>query len=89
MSLDLTVLDVVPDGLFNTPADQLLQKLAGPTLLFLPGLRSPPLFISVLLHVNETSGWQALCQLLGKREPLARSRLGACFCRKIPSFSEF
>lgn len=73
MTVPLSVLEAIPEGLFATPAEQLIHKLEAPTLLHIPGLRSPPLFISVLLHGNETSGWQALCRLLHNAGPPDRS----------------
>jgi len=54
----------LPPGLLETPASQLFQILPGPSLIHLPGLHNPQLFISVLLHGNETSGWDAVRQLL-------------------------
>ena len=38
--------------------------LTGPTLIEVPGERGPALFVSVLLHGNETSGWDALRSVL-------------------------
>lgn len=72
---ELHVLTEPPAGLFNTPAERLLDKLPGPTLLSLPGRKQPALFISVLLHGNETSGWEALCKLLSETAELPRSLL--------------
>jgi hypothetical protein len=61
----LRVLEHVPDTLFQTSARDLQRLLGGPTLFRIPGRRTgPPLFISTLLHGNETSGWTALCRLL-------------------------
>lgn len=68
----LTVLERVPEGLFSTPAERLATVLPGPSLLRLEGQRSPALFFSVLLHGNETSGWDALCQLMQSKQPLER-----------------
>lgn len=62
-----------PAGLFHTSGRLLRDKLNGPTLLYLPGEIEPPLFVSVLLHGNETSGWDALCEVLGDSPTLARS----------------
>ncbi|WP_287128180.1 M14 family metallopeptidase [Candidatus Cyanaurora vandensis] len=71
----LTVLDSLPAGLLNTPAHQLHEVLPGPTLIHLPGRREQPLFVSVLLHGNETTGWLALQELLAKYQdrPLPRA----------------
>jgi len=60
----LTVLDAIPPGLLESDATDLHQVLAGPTLIHLTGRRHRPLFISVLLHGNETTGLLALQQLL-------------------------
>ncbi len=46
------------------PANQLYQFLRAPTLFHLSGQQSKRLFISVLLHGNETSGWEAVRQYL-------------------------
>jgi hypothetical protein len=54
----------IPDGLLDRQADQLASLLEGPTLLHLPGARSDPLFVSVLMHGNETVGWEAIRRLL-------------------------
>jgi len=71
----LRVLNHPPRGLFNTPARELAQVLGGPTLIYVQGDQNPPLFISTLLHGNETSGWQALCEVLGNGARLPRSVL--------------
>jgi len=60
----LQVLDHVPDGLAELEASRLHEALAGPTLMHLRGRRPPTLFVSVLLHGNETSGWEAMRSLL-------------------------
>ncbi len=54
----------VPDGLLEADPTQLAELLGGPSLIHLPGRRKQPLFISVLLHGNETTGWLALQALL-------------------------
>ncbi|MEN8169842.1 MAG: M14 family metallopeptidase [Pseudomonadota bacterium] len=62
----LTELNAIPDGLLELPANELYQRLDGPTLIHLPGRNPEPLFVSVLLHGNEDTGWEAMCQLLTK-----------------------
>ena len=47
-------------------ATQLYEVLPGPSLIRLPGKHCAPLFVSVLLHGNETTGWEAVRQLLHK-----------------------
>ncbi len=60
----LQQLDHIPSGLLEMEATQLEQILGGPTLIHLSGRREPALYISVLMHGNETAGWDALRQLL-------------------------
>ncbi len=60
----LTEFDTLPEGLLDLPCERLHEKLSGPTLLHLPGRREQPLFVSVLLHGNEDTGWEAMRALL-------------------------
>ena len=60
----LNRLTQIPDGLLHLQANELHECLGGPTLLSLPGSQQPPLFISVLMHGNETTGWDAVRQVL-------------------------
>lgn len=60
----LTELTNLPDGLLELPAERLYEKLDGPTLIHLPGRNEQPLFVSVLLHGNEDTGWEAIRALL-------------------------
>ena len=62
----LTIRHEIPDGLLDLEAHDLYKKLDGPTLFHLQGHRSPPLFISVLLHGNEPVGWNAVRNLLNR-----------------------
>ena len=54
----LSLLDVAANGLHDV--------LGGPTLFHLGGRRAPPLFVSVLMHGNETTGWDARRRVLRK-----------------------
>lgn len=70
------ILDHLPARLLERPATALADHLDGPTLIHLPGRRPSPLFVSVLQHGNETSGWDAIRRLLTgryQRDPLPRS----------------
>jgi succinylglutamate desuccinylase len=60
----LTVLDELPEGLLQAKGSELHQYLSGPTLIRLQGKRDDVLFVSVLLHGNETTGWDAIRELL-------------------------
>ncbi len=62
--MELTQLDHLPDGLLEKPASALYQQLTGPTLIHLRGRRKHPLFVSVLQHGNEDTGWEAVRRLL-------------------------
>jgi succinylglutamate desuccinylase len=56
----------MPQGLLALEAHQLESALGGPTLIHLPGQREPALFVAVLLHGNETVGWEAVRRLLNR-----------------------
>ena len=73
--LALNILNTLPTGLLDCPATELHRLLPGPTLIHLPGQRPEPLFVSVLLHGNETTGYLALQGLLKKYagRPLPRA----------------
>ncbi|WP_017326494.1 M14 family metallopeptidase [Synechococcus sp. PCC 7336] len=60
----LTVTDRLPEGLLEIEPTRLYEILDGPTLIHLPGRQAPPLFVSVLLHGNETTGFFAIQRLL-------------------------
>ncbi len=60
MFLVLQELEQLPPGILDLEAHQLLAALGGPALIHLPGRRQPALMVSVLLHGNETVGWEAL-----------------------------
>ena len=66
MSEMLQILNHLPARLLEVGAAQLHEVLSGPTLIHLPGRRTEPLFVSVLLHGNEDTGWYAVQSLLRK-----------------------
>lgn len=59
----------LPDGVLELPADRLHEALGGPTLVHLAGRREPALFVGVLMHGNETTGWEAIRSLLRRYAP--------------------
>ena len=67
--------DILPDGLLEAEATELLELLGSPTLIHLQGKKPEPLFISTLLHGNETTGFYAIQRLLKEHQdkPLPRS----------------
>ena len=70
----LNVIDYIPDDLLTTPPTELYTILDGPTLIHLQGEREGPLFVSVLLHGNETTGYFAIQELLKKYQGVALPR---------------
>lgn len=56
-------IDGWPDGLEALDARQARRVFPEPTLLAIPGRRPEPLFVSVLLHGNETTGFDVLVEL--------------------------
>lgn len=66
----LHTLDHIPDGLLELPARRLHEQLDGPTLITVQGQKTEPVFISVLLHGNEDTGWDSLRQWLSDQQRL-------------------
>jgi succinylglutamate desuccinylase len=62
----LNIFDRIPDGLLELESHQLWQLLDRPTLIHLQGDLQPALFVSILLHGNETTSWLAMRELLRK-----------------------
>ena len=58
--------DAVPEAMLHVPATELKSLLGGPSLFYLKGNREPPLFITVLQHGNEPTGFDAMQQILQK-----------------------
>lgn len=56
--------DHIPDGLLTATTQELYELLERPTLIHLNGATEQPLFISTLLHGNETTGFYAVQELL-------------------------
>jgi len=62
--MKLNILDKLPENFFKLKPTQLNKLWGAPTLIHLKGEKKQPLFISTLLHGNETSGFFALQHLL-------------------------
>jgi hypothetical protein len=62
----------LPLGLLECDATELHEHLGGPTLIQLQGDAQPALFVSVLLHGNETSGWDGVRRYLKDTPNLPR-----------------
>ncbi len=69
--------DSFPDTLLDLPASELWRQLRGPSLFHLQGRQAQPLFVTVLLHGNEDSGWRAIQSVLRQHRgtPLPRAML--------------
>jgi hypothetical protein len=62
----LTETEELPAGLLETSVESLAELLGGPTLMHLPGRRTEPLFVTILAHGNESTGFYAVQALLRK-----------------------
>lgn len=60
----LNIIENLPEGLLEARVEDLETLLGGPTLIHLPGRRPEPLFVTVLSHGNESTGFYALQALL-------------------------
>ena len=74
---DLDCFDHFPDELLEVAASDLWRYLRGPALFCLPGRQPGAVFVSVLLHGNEDTGWRALQTVLRQHRtrPLPRPLL--------------
>jgi len=57
----------LPTGILDTDTRGLDRLLGAPALIHLPGERAPSLFVSVLMHGNESVGWEGIRALLRER----------------------
>ena len=71
--MPIDVFSQLPAGLLEVPAAELTRVLNRPTLLHLDGQREPELFVSVLLHGTETSGWDGVRRYLSDHSVPGRS----------------
>lgn len=67
------ILDHLPEAVLQASAEQLHGLLPSASLVYLQGDTDPPLFVSVLQHGNEHTGWQALQAYLQQTPRLPRS----------------
>lgn len=59
-------LEELPGGFLDIEVENILSVISRPTLIYLQGEKTQPLFVSVLLHGNEYSGLKAVQALLSK-----------------------
>ncbi|HSS66203.1 MAG TPA: peptidase M14, partial [Gammaproteobacteria bacterium] len=64
----LEIFNHLPGGILEREASRLHEVLEGPALIHVAGRKRRPLYVSVLLHGNETTGWETIRALL-KRYP--------------------
>lgn len=83
--MQLNVLHEIPEGLLEVSLDRLDTVLAGPTLIHLSGEKPEPLFLSTLLHGNETSGFIALQRFLGQYKEGVLPRAMSIFLGNVPA----
>ncbi|VAW93856.1 Uncharacterized protein Clim_1224 [hydrothermal vent metagenome] len=84
----LTVYESVPDGLLNCEPNELYKCLPGPSLIHLAGELTQPIFVSVLLHGNETTGWYAVRELLKEYQDKSLPRALSIFIANIAAAKE-
>ena len=81
----LNELNHIPEGLLSLPANRLHELLNGPTLIHLTGRHPAPIFVSVLLHGNEDTGWEAMRDLLTKYQNKELPRSLSLFIGNVSS----
>jgi hypothetical protein len=84
----LNILENLPSALLDVSAEGLLELLGGPTLINLPGRQPAPLFVSVLLHGNESTGFYALQALLRDYRSRELPRALSLFIGNVVAASE-
>jgi len=62
----LNIIDYLPERFLSLEISDLHEIFSGPTLIHLDGRRKKPIFVSVLLHGNESTGFIAIQKLLRK-----------------------
>jgi len=70
----LEIFHALPEGFLSASARELYRYVPGPSLIHLSGKKEPPLFVSILLHGNEDTGYEAIKSLLIRYEGRALPR---------------
>jgi hypothetical protein len=86
--MKLEILNQLPEGLLNCQANELHRYFSGPCLVNLQGIRDEVLFISVLLHGNEYTGWEAVKKLLLEYQEKSFPRSISLFVGNIAAAKE-
>jgi hypothetical protein len=87
-SMMLNEIENLPDGLLDASVESLAALLGGPTLMHLPGRRPEPLFVTVLAHGNESTGFYALQALLKKYRDQELPRALSVFIGNVDAAAE-
>jgi Succinylglutamate desuccinylase / Aspartoacylase family len=66
--------DRFPDELLDVPASDLWRHLQRPSLFYISGRQAAPLFVTVLLHGNEDTGWRAIQAVLRRHHGMILPR---------------
>jgi len=80
--------DTLPEGLLEARVEELAGLLGGPTLVHLPGRRAGPLFVSVLAHGNESTGFYAVQSLLQQYRERELPRALSLFIGNVAAASQ-
>lgn len=83
----LNEIEELPAGLTDVKVEGLQDLLGGPTLMHLPGRQPEPLFVSVLAHGNESTGFYAVQSLLQKYRDGALPRALSVFIANVSAAS--
>lgn len=75
VTLRLNHVQGFPEALLQLPSTELWRQLSGPTLFDIPGKHASPLFVTVLLHGNESTGWAAIQTVLRRCQARSPRRL--------------
>lgn len=86
--MQLSVLDHLPDALLGCDITQLAALLRGPTLIHLSGRDPHPLFVSVLLHGNEPTGFEAVQAILRRHAGGALPRALSLFIGNVAAAAQ-
>ena len=81
-------IEYLPEGLLDTPLEGLESLLGAPTLMHLPGRRPQPLFVTVLAHGNEGTGYYAVQALLRRYQNQELPRALSVFFANVEAASQ-
>lgn len=84
----LNEIENLPGGLLDTPLEGLEALLGAPTLMHLPGRRPAPLFVTVLAHGNEGTGFYAVQALLKRYRDQELPRALSIFFANVKAASQ-